>query len=396
MDTDRVPIIMLAPGSAVRRRTRLKKQADVLLAMGCDIRFFGWEREPGEMAANLHPDPHISETAILRGGGYGSSQTRLYYPLWMLAVFWRVLRLPRRANLVCLGFETAFPALLAAAFTKARVIFDDADRFSMVLSLPGPVRNIVQRLERWTSRHALLHLIPGRTRYDWDAESMRVLRNSPNRADFEKARVLHETGDSKTGAEPAAFTLYANGWIGETRGAPIFLDLMQRLSGDDVRLKLIGRGDGAAYDRLCVLPNVDAQSEVPQVEALAAYLDADLALTYYDPRVAINRQAESNKWGDCVYLGIPFVVNSEVETARGFVTDGAAYAVPYADVDALEQLVRALAADAERMAAARRAVAAQRQQFLPFDEAFEKILSSGPSPVIEPGHPHLKDHSTTS
>ena len=371
-------IHMIAPVSAIHCRTRLVKQAYVMQQNGIALQFFGWERQAGEAGKAGDRNTDVVEKIILRGGGYGSRLTHLFYMLWMTRVFFKALKLPKGANVLCLGFETAFPVVLVSRFRRINVVFDDADRFSMILSLPGPLNRLMQGLEKWTSSHSAVHLIPGWTRYDWKASSMKLLRNSPNLADFESAKKL-----ANKRADGAPFTLYANGWIGETRGAPIFLALMERLAGDDFLLKLIGRGDGDAYAKLVELPNVEAQPEVPQSEALAAYLEVDLALTYYDPKVPINRQAESNKWGDCVYLNVPFIVNSEVETAFDLVESGAAFAVPYDDVDALEVLVRSVAEQPEKLLQYRQKIGALKEQFVPYDEAFEKILFSGQGAFID-------------
>ncbi len=368
---------MIAPVPILARRTRLKKQADVLLSSGFDIRFFGWERNNGEAVPHLNEIQHIQGKIILRGGGYASRMTHFYYLLWMMKVFFKVLAQPREAVFLCLGFESAFPALIASKFTKSKIIFDDADRLSMIISLPRPINNIIQRLEKWASHKSVVHMIPGFSRYDWRSEKMRLLRNCPNRADFEAAGAFPATRRENV------FTLYANGWIGETRGAPVFLDLMMRLTGEPFCLKVIGRGDGAAYEKLIKLPNVEARDEVPQIEALAAYREADLVLTYYDPKVSINRQAESNKWGDCIYLELPFVVNSEVKTAAPFLESGGCFSVAYEDVDALEALVRRLATSPQEMDKARHEISRLRPNFLPFDQAFKEILFSGTEPILK-------------
>ncbi len=363
-------IHLIAPIPAINRRTRVKKQVDVLLNMGFCISLFGWERVNGEAEKQRHSDPRVTEKMILNGGGYASRITHLFYLFWMVRVFFKALRLPRGAVILCLGFESAFPALLASKFTGAKILFDDADRFSMILSLPGPLNRIIVMLEKWTSRQCQVHIVPGLTRYDWTGPNMAILRNTPNRVDFERAVA------AKSNADRSDFVLYANGWIGETRGAPIFLHLMQRLavSAPQIGLRLIGRGDGNSYAALQAMPNVTATSEVPQVEALAEYCTADLVLTYYDPKVQINRQAESNKWGDCIFLGVPFLVNSEVETAAQFVEQGAAFAVPYSDVDALECLILNLHANPSRLADAVERLQKFRPDYLPFDSAFEMIV----------------------
>jgi glycosyltransferase involved in cell wall biosynthesis len=370
-------VYMIAPVPILARRTRLKKQADVLVSSGFDIRFFGWERTLGEAGPHLNEIEHVKGEIILRGGGYASRLTHFYYLLWMVKVFFKVLTQPRQSIFFCLGFETAFPALLAGKCRKSQIVFDDADRLSMIMSLPRPAKNIIERLEKWASYQSAVHLVPGFSRYNWKSDKMRQLRNCPNRADFETAEML------PVKKREDVFTLYANGWIGETRGAPIFLELMARLGAAPFLLKIIGRGDGAAYDELVGLSNVEATGEVPQIEALVAYREADLVLTYYDPKISINRRAESNKWGDCIYLGLPFIVNSEVKTASRFLECGGCFSVDYDDVEALEALVRRLANNHGEMDRARHQISKLRREFLPFDEAFKEILFSGRHPIIK-------------
>src|SRR5690606_3927931 len=107
-----VDIHIFAPVPAIRKRTRLVKLCAILRNAGLSIRYYGWLRNKNE--AEDVADPDVKETPILRGGGYRSNWTRLYYPLWMLAVLWRALWLPKGGTWYCLGFESAFPALLIA------------------------------------------------------------------------------------------------------------------------------------------------------------------------------------------------------------------------------------------------------------------------------------------
>jgi glycosyltransferase involved in cell wall biosynthesis len=361
---------MLAPLSAPGRRTRLSKMIPVLRDAGYQVRFFGWERVRGEMEQFAWNGDGVDETAILHGGGNATRRARLMYPLWMLAVFWRVLTLGRAPMLFCLGWETAFPARVAAAFTGAQVVFDDADRFSLVVRLPRPLHQLLQMLERWTSRHVLLHLVPGFSRYDWRGANMLVLRNTPSQADFEAAARLTPPRDK------ADLVLYANGWLVDSRGTPIFLEALRRFDSSplDIRLLIAGSIESDAGRALISHPKVTYMGELPQREALALYPFSDLVLTYYDPDVPINRLAESNKWGDCVYFGTPFLVNSEVETAAGLVAAGAAFAVPYHDVDALVALLSAFARDKAAITQASRACASLRADYPVFDAQLRRIL----------------------
>jgi len=361
---------MIAPLPSPSIRTRLTKMVPIFNEHGYKVRFFGWERTAGESLNTGANDSHIEETPILKGGGYSTKKALAMYPVWMLTVFWCVLRLGKGQLIFCLGWETAFPARLAAAFTGAQVIFDDADRFSLVLNLPSLVRRLVQRLERWTSFQCELHVVPGFARYDWKHQNMQLLRNTPLLRDFEIARVNVPERPS------ADFVLYANGWIGETRGAPVFLELLERAekSGLNIHMVIAGRIEGPSADSLIRHNLVTYVGQVQQNEALSWYQATDLLLTFYDPIVPINRKAESNKWGDAVHFDTPFVVNSEVETAKNYIAKGAAFSVPYADAKKLFDLISDLVGSPEKQLNAIRQISTFKASLPLFDNSLENIL----------------------
>lgn len=361
---------VIAPLSTVARRARLVKMMPVLKTRGLDVVFYGWERNRGEAA---NPDEsQVEERIIFRGGGNNTRYIRFMYPFWMVAVFFRVMRFDRDDVLLCLGWETAFPALIASYFTGSKVIFDDADRFSLIVSLPKPVKAFVQALERWTSHRVALHIVPGFGRYEWRAENMIVLRNAPILEDYRKAVRLGQR------SSPSGLVIYVNGWLGETRGLPVVLDVMRRAAERQIPIRMIlaGRMDGASSEALAALENVEYRGRVGLDEALKIYREVDLVFSYFDPAIPINRLAESNKWGDCVFLNVPFVANSEVETAGPFVKAGAAISVPYDDVDGLFGILAELAEEPRRLESYRTALRGFESEYQPFDTAFGGIVDS--------------------
>lgn len=363
-------LVFLAPLSAMRKRTRLAKMARYLEDRGIGVRFLGWEREKGELARLVWGGVLVEERSILRGGGYASRKARLMYPLWMAVVFLRCLALRRGTVVWCLGWETAFPARIAAALRGLDIVFDDADRFSMLIRLPGPLQRALVRLERWTSRQCKLHLVPGWSRYEWRHEHMVLLRNSPLRADYEHAQAVtrHQPGTE--------ITLYVNGWIAWDTGSRIVLKALDILAERDVPCRLIVAGRVTSNDgeALIARPEADFRGELPQRSALELYRVCDLALTLYDPSVAINRHAESNKWGDCVFLETPFVVNSEVETATKFVAGGAALSFPYNDSAALADIVEKVAKDPHILGRVRENLRGFQAEYQPFEDQLDEIV----------------------
>jgi hypothetical protein len=364
-------IYFIAPLTAMRKRTRLAKMAHFLEERGTIIRFLGWEREKGELARLRWGGALIDERVILHGGGYASRTARLMYPIWMLVVFFRCLALPKDALVWCLGWETAFPAVIVAKFRRLDIVFDDADRFSMLIRLPSPARRLLVKLERWTSYKCKMHLVPGWSRYEWRHERMFLLRNSPLRADYEHALATQP----RVPGGPVC--LYVNGWIAWDTGARIVMKMLDVLHERGVSCRLIVAGRVASTEGKALIerPEAEFMGELPQRNALALYRECDLALTLYDPSVPINRHAESNKWGDCVFLGTAFVVNSEVETASKFVKAGAALAFPYNDHVALANLVQEIDRNPDMLYHARQSLRGFQDEYPPFEEQLDEIFA---------------------
>lgn len=359
-----------APVPAIQARTRLAKMARVLLMKGYTIKFFGWERIRGEFEEKRWGGEGVSEHIVLRGGGYATRRARLLYILWMFVVFLRMLRVPRSTICFCLGWETAFPGRLAALISGARIVFDDADRFSLLIKVPRPLKTLLVALEKWTSNACELHIVPGWSRYEWQHDRMVLLRNSPMTEDYEfaqSAQVVKPPGD---------LVLYVNGWIAWDTGAPVLLDALKVLDEERIEYTtvLAGRVVSDAGEKLLKHHRTMYYGHLPQREALALYKVADVVLTMYDPAVEINRHAESNKWGDCVYFETPFIVNSEVETAKSFVDAGAAFAVPYNDARGLGRLLSALSRDKEMLRCSSEALKQFAGDYAPYDSQFESIV----------------------
>ncbi|EZQ20346.1 hypothetical protein CF98_05385 [Halopseudomonas bauzanensis] len=342
----------------------------VFLSRDYVVHLFGWERLNNELDQCRWGDERVKEVLILKGGGYVSRKARLMYPLWMMAVFIKTLRLGKNKTLFCLGWETAFPALIASLFTKSKIIFDDADRFSMIVKLPKPFNSVLVSLEKWASRKSFIHLIPGWTRYDWRNDKMLILRNSPNSEDFALAKKASPCRDAER------LVVYINGWVGNTRGAPIFLKALNSISKQDARVvfHIAGRVDSPEGQLLIEHEKSIFYGEVSQSKALEIYSISDVVLTYYDPAIEVNRHAESNKWGDCVFFETPFIVNSEVVTAEKFTSSGAAWKLKYSDVDGLVDLLIFLSRDRDALKAGSYAIAQHKDDYPVFDLQLKRMV----------------------
>lgn len=318
---------IIAPLSALSKRTRLYKLTTFLFGKwpSLNLTHIAWERLTGECEETYLKNLPIQKDIVVRGGGYGGAQIRFGYLSWVFKVFFRCLKLKKSDTVWALGFESAFPAVLASKLKKFTVIFDDADRFSMLLNFPRWLNVLVERLEVFTSRNSKFHLVPGLGRYDFESKKIRVIKNTPSANELKAAFALFESKQWPA----AGLVLNVNGWLGNGRGMGEILVLAKEMIEEDFRILLAGDLSCDAARELALLDNVTYLGNISNAEALASYYASDLVYTYYAPSSKINRFAESNKWGDAIMVGVGVVVNGEVETADYLREAGAAISLPY-------------------------------------------------------------------
>ncbi|MGG6231753.1 hypothetical protein [Tenacibaculum sp. SDUM215027] len=332
-------MVFLAPLSALSRRPRLYKIANFFYhnKQELEILHIGWERNKGERdEIDLNFD--IEKRIILNGGGYGGIKVKLYYFIWIVKSFFACLKLKKTDIVWALGFESAFPALLASKIKKFNVIFDDADRFSMLFSFPKPIKYLIEFFEKFTSRNVQKHLIPGIERYDFSSEKFHILKNMPSKVEVEKAKKIY---GSKVWPK-ADLIININGLLQQNRGLDIALELSNRLKEKSVHFLVAGRLACNEAELLIDNANVTYFGKVSNAEALASYFASDLVLTYFRPDSIINTLAESNKWGDAIKIGIGVIVNSEVKTANYLRENNACIYYPYNDINSLENEISKL------------------------------------------------------
>lgn len=253
----------------------------------------------------------------MRGGGYNNSINKVMYIPWMVLVFVRLL-FTSKATVWALGLETAFPAVLASYIRRHKVIFDDADRLVLLFNFRGLLLRLLRLIEKFTSSSSTFHIIPSRSRYDYESEKFLELKNLPTSNNIEAAKLIEIPGDILDKIN-GKVVVYANGWLADTRGALFIVDLIKSIMASSlsgrVIILLAGRIDSDLLrcnidDVCCVL-----LPEMKYEQALSYYKVSDYVLTLYDPAIEINKFAEANKWGDALAFGVTPVVNKEVVSA---------------------------------------------------------------------------------
>ncbi len=358
-------LLIIAPLPSVSKRTRLNKLSRLATSKGYGVKHWGWSRVSSDIFEDL-PFKLTEKRLILKTT---ISQVRLIYPLWSFLVFLNLVFRSRPQVVYCLGLETAVAAWAASFLRPTRYLFDDADRLLLIIRFPGPIAQIVRWLEIRVSRASLAHIVPGQERYDYQSDSIVVVKNTPTEED------LHASRNESIPEKPSAFVVYVNGWLGETRGLPILLESALTLSENtEISFVAAGRMDGAASKKFTSLPNVCYIGEVSGACSLALYKIADVVVTLYDPKIEINRFAESNKWGDAIATSTPVIVNSEVSTARFLVDSGAAIDIPYSDSSSLTKLLQSLHSHPNQVLDMKKRIRALATELKPFDRVMDEIL----------------------
>ncbi|PHS07665.1 MAG: hypothetical protein COA88_08180 [Kordia sp.] len=331
-------IRIVAPLSSLSERTRLYKLALFLYdTLGCkNISHIGWERIEGERDEKRF-DFEIDKKIILKGGGYGTRKVKWMYFMWLIKTFFYCFKFGKNDIVWALGFESAFPAMLVSKIRGFKVVFDDADRFSMIFKFPFIIDKTIKFFEKYTSRNVAYHVVPGTERYNFKSKKFYVLKNTPSESQIEKAKQI-----SKKLEKPASFVININGWLGAGRGMQEALMLIKSLEKEDLKIILIGKLDCKAAEELSEHKNVIYKGKLSNAETLANYFLSDLVLTFYDPKLEINQYAESNKWGDAIKTGIGIIVNKEVKPAKFIEENNLGVIVPYNDIDELVSEVQKL------------------------------------------------------
>lgn len=284
----------------------------------------------------------IPTTTLLSGGGWNNPWLLGWYICWMTRVFIRALLEPAGAIFVCHRFESAFPVAVASILRRSTYVFVNMDNVSMSYRWPRAIRAILVAAEGLVARRAILHVVPGRSRWPHRDSNLAIIPNYPSRVTIDAALELALRRGYKRESQ---LTIYVNGLLTQTRGLSTLVKAIRRCSPGTVHVLVAGEPLCHDAEELIDLAGVEYLGQLSKEEALAVYHRAHLVFTFYDPALEINRVAEPNKWGDCIATGTPFITNCEVQTAQSFIVEGQCLAVPYHDDIGLAQVITDLSRD---------------------------------------------------
>lgn len=366
-------IVLISPLYRIDKRTRINKLIDSCDELGVSVHLVCWDRF-GEFPNSCVDDRVETVSVVMRGGEYGGKKMVLLYPIWMFKLLIHLIKKRRNSQIYSLGFENTFPVYITKKILSNQYVFDDADRFSMLLNLPNPAMRVLRFFERKTSEGSVVNIIPGYARYEFRNSKQRIIRNNPDQRSM--ARALNMPITQKTDQ----LVVYLNGWLGETRGLPTALAIAQDLlnstlpSSNKVKFIAAGRLDGPSAELFVKLDNVDYAGEISNDVALSLYRNADFVFTYYDPAIKINQYAESNKWGDAIAHEVPVLVNSEVRTADFLIEAGCCVIFDYSDSASVVNFLFDAVDDQTIVAKLKSNIKRVKSQGRPFNVEMEETL----------------------
>jgi hypothetical protein len=373
-------VIVVAPLSSISKRLRLFKITKFLYNMGINnFEHIAWERNTGE-CVEQGLSFSLKKTIILRGGGYGGFKVRLMYLLWMIKVFFISFKIKKTDIVWALGFESAFPLLLAKKIKGFKLYFDDADRFSMTFKSPFPINKLIEKMEIITSKNAYKHLIPVKERYGFKSDKFHILQNTPSKSEVDAALNLFQQQEWIK----KKIVININGWLGNGRGMNVALQLYDELENEDVGFILAGKLDCEAATQLALKEKVQYLGNVSNAQALASYFASDFVFTYYNPNVKINRLAASNKWGDAIFTDTGIIVNNEVLTSKGFSENGVTISFPYNDIKNLADEIRHYLYNPDKKNAIKSKIVQERSKISYFEEQLNSVFHS----ICKEGSPY--------
>ena len=256
------------------------------------------------------------------------------YVIWIIKLFITLLKNKATGRIFVSGFESAFVVYISTFFIKREYVFDNPDNFYQSKQLPNFLKSALLYLERKIINKALVTLVPDESRiygYNIPVEKFEVLKNFPSKNDLKESF-------KNVSKQEGKLVVYINGWLVPTRGLKMISTFITNLSpGLDLKIIIAGKKEG--LDSVLESSYVEYKGVVSAIASLKYYHESDLILTFYDPKLEINRKASPNKWGDAIITKTVPILNKGIETTKTYFPNGGYFSIEYGEGHELLNLV---------------------------------------------------------
>lgn len=335
-------VIICGASSYLEDRVRLYKLKKVMDSKGIQYELWGWRRSYSkELKLNYR-------VLYLARGGTGKFVPFVYL-WWMNRLFWRLLFLKSKKHQIVysVGFEASFPAYLVSYIRRLNYVFDNPDNIYLSHPLPTWAVTILKKLEKKIAIRAKKHILPSKSRWNYEIGNEFYIPNTPLKEDLDDARKIVYSPFKKNSNEQ--LVIYITGRLVDVRGLELLKYAIQHTDRDSFCWVIAGYVDENLISFFQEFPNVSYLGMISSTESLALYYQSDLLFAFYDPALPINRIAESNKWWDCVATGVPFISNYDIVNLKVFEEANACFLIKYDNKCALVDLLKRLYSDRDEL-----------------------------------------------
>lgn len=293
---------------------RIQKFISFFQSRCIDVYFWGWNRVAKKSVGS------DKVKYLLTGGGYGGKALLLYYPIWMMILFCKLLfsKNLRKYAIIAINFECGFPLFLVSKIRHIPYVYEVYDEFAISHKFPLWLKKLLISIDHKIMKKARFVIHVDNNRITYKECKTIVIENSPYDYFRGKERLYDSVKHS--------FAIIGN--ISKTRGIDQIFLFAQKYP--NISFLLAGTFYDIHYKRkLLSLPNVTYYDRMPQEELFEKLIDCCGIFSLYDPQLEINRLAASNKVYDAMMLGIPVITNPEVTNSAFIKEKGVGVIVSY-------------------------------------------------------------------
>lgn len=297
------------------RDVRLRKCLEYLVEANIPVSFVGWAREGKGSELN-----GVNHSYIFAGGGRNNKSVMLYYPFWILRVFFFFLfkRKLNSYNIIAINFDVAFPLYLASCIRNFDFMYEIYDEFAISYKFPNWIKRLLKSIDNKIMQSAKIIIQVDENRVVAHENKTIVIQNSP--FDYYEGK-----GRSY---EKVKHRFAATGLLNNSRGLEQILAFAERFA--NIEVLMVGEiNDKKINAKAEAMPNVIRREFMAQSELFSLMENCCGIFSLYNPIIEINRLAASNKVYDAMMMGIPVITNKEVINSEFIRSNNTGYVVSY-------------------------------------------------------------------
>jgi hypothetical protein len=301
--------------------SRLRRYQLALEQQGRRVRSVFWHRGgPGKSDTTPSTIRYVTRT------GFGQRQATMFaFAFFNVFLFRNLWRNRKNVAVVhAVDLDTVLPAALFARMTGIPLVFDLYDSFIDSRAITGPLRSVLDRLERWAIRQARLVII---------ADPTRVAQHPPIPDDkllvIENVPAVQAPLDPKPSRSSSA--VLRLGYMGTLeaygRGIEDLCDAVEMLPF--VTLDIVGTGalESAITERVARCSRIKFHGPKYHAEGLEIMRTTDILVGLYYTFIPNHAFAAPNKYYEHLLLGMPMLTSLYTPPGAKVTANGTGWAV---------------------------------------------------------------------